>query len=82
MWRKPLSTAGSYAFVFHNPNTGGGAVTGSFNLATDMQLTNAKGYNVYEAFTGALFGLYTPPNKFTCSVPPYGVCMIIVKPVP
>ena len=78
IWVKPIVPEGSLAVVLLNTATFGSGTPISLQ-ADSVSMTDTRGYNVIEAFTGQSKGLIHPTDQLNLFVTPTSVYMMICK---
>ncbi|XP_053399399.1 alpha-galactosidase A-like isoform X2 [Mercenaria mercenaria] len=78
LWVKPIMPKGSLAIVFFNTNAfGSGSAISS--AAGDIGMTDSRGYQVTEVFTGKDLGTFKPDTKLKTRVFTTDAYMIVCK---
>jgi hypothetical protein len=67
LWVKPIVPKGSLAIVFFNTRILGSG-TPIRTAASDIGMSNPKGYRVTEVFTGKDLGIFKPETNLTARV--------------
>lgn len=83
IWTRPISPIGkdgkpSYAVLFFNRNTLGGATNVTVTL-NSIGLDSADCYKTYDVFSRGHLVKYCPKDNFTARINPSGATMIIAK---
>ena len=73
-----MMPTGSLAVAFFNTNNYGSG-TPLVSVASDLGMSDARGYQVTEVFEGKDMGTFTPNSKLSIRVNPDDVYMIICK---
>lgn len=76
LWVKPILPKGSVAIVFFNENNFGSGTPLS-TPAGDLGMTDPKGYQVTEVFSGRNMGIYKPDTKLNLRVFPNDAYMMV-----
>ncbi|CAG2217789.1 NAGA [Mytilus edulis] len=79
-WLRPLSPAGKYAVGILNSNNFGWLQYVNKTLS-DFGLTNQKGYDLMEVFTGKKYGPYKPLDRLILKMEPTSLFLAVAVPL-